>query len=82
MIGVMFNFVNSEFVLQRRGHRGEQRPKEKPKTEPQVSAIGDAETVTNKLSGIHIGESTVVQHGNMVTSTYGTVSGGATVTEV
>ncbi|CAJ2654356.1 unnamed protein product [Trifolium pratense] len=71
------------------GYRGEQRWKEKPKTEPQVSAIGDAETVTNKLSGIHIGESTVVHHGNKVTSTaiwkpksYGTVSGGATVTEV
>jgi hypothetical protein len=52
------------FVLQRSGVQ--QRWVEKPKTE----AIGNAETVADKLSGIHIAES------------YGTVSGGATVTEV
>ncbi|GAU14656.1 hypothetical protein TSUD_97200, partial [Trifolium subterraneum] len=70
-------------------HHGEQRCKEKQKTEPQVSAIGDAETVTNKLSGIHIGESSVVHNGNEVTSTailkpksYGTVNGGALVGKV
>ncbi|XP_058729875.1 tRNA ligase 1 [Vicia villosa] len=75
----------------------EQRWKPKPKTEQQVSSIGiDAETVTNKLSGIHIGESsgqTKVQHANKVITSqgspaiwkpksYGTVSGGDTVTKV
>jgi uncharacterized protein YutD len=60
------------FVLQRSGVQ--QRWKEKPKTE----AIGNAETVTNKLSGIHIGESTAIWK----PKSYGTVSGGATVTEV
>lgn len=75
---------------------GEQRWKPKPKTESQVSATGDAETVTNKLSGIHIGENsgqTKVQHATKVINSqgstviwkpksYGTVSGGATVTNV
>ncbi|KEH30066.1 RNA ligase, putative [Medicago truncatula] len=78
------------------GLHGEQRWKEKPKTEPQVSAIGDAETVTNKLSALHIGENsaqTKVQNVNKVVNSqgstaiwkpksYGTVSGGANVTEV
>lgn len=78
------------------GHHGEQRWKEKPKTEPQVSAIGDAETVTNKLSAVHIDENsaqTKVQNANKVANShgstaiwkpksYGTVSGGANVTEV
>lgn len=82
--------------LRSSGLHGEQRWKEKPKTEPQVSAIGDAETVTNKLSALHIGENsaqTKVQNVNKVVNSqgstaiwkpksYGTVSGGANVTEV
>lgn len=83
-------------MQQSSGHHGEQRWKEKPKTEPQVSAIGDAETVTNKLSAVHIDENsaqTKVQNANKVANShgstaiwkpksYGTVSGGANVTEV
>ncbi|KAJ1381716.1 hypothetical protein SESBI_44901 [Sesbania bispinosa] len=78
---------------------GERRWKEKTKTEAQLSAVGDAaataaETVTNKLAGMRIGESsgqTGVQHANRGTAqgsmavwkpkSYGTVSG-ATAAEV
>lgn len=77
------------------GHRGEPKWIAKPKTEPREPVIGDAEsveTVTNKLSGFIIGENSGVQNGNKVSSqgshaiwkpkSYGTVSGGGSVSEV
>ena len=65
----------------------ERKWKQKAKTEGHLSAMADAaETVTNKLSGLSIGENSgkTVAQGSIATwkrKSYGTASGG-TVTEV
>ncbi|XP_027345379.1 tRNA ligase 1 isoform X2 [Abrus precatorius] len=76
---------------QQNGGDGERRWKAKAKTEGQLSAVVDAattaaETVTNKLSGMHIGQNSakIGVHGSAAIwkpKSYGTASGG-TVTEV
>jgi len=82
-----FQWLN---VLQRTGAHMERRWKEKAKTEAQLSATGDvaavtaAETVTNKIAGLSIGENggKTGAHGSVwKPKSYGTASGGA-VTEV
>lgn len=72
---------------QRSGAHVERKWKQKAKTEGHLSAMADAaETVTNKLSGLSIGENSgkTVAQGSIATwkpKSYGTASGG-TVTEV